>query len=51
MKKILVADALNPEALEELESSPNFEVTLKTGMDEDELVNTIPDFLNHKAFH
>jgi D-3-phosphoglycerate dehydrogenase len=44
MKKILVADTLNPEALEELKSIPNFEVTLKTGMDEDELVNTIADF-------
>ncbi len=44
MKKILVADSLNPEALEELKSFPDFEVTLKTGMDEDELVNTIPDF-------
>ncbi len=44
MKKILVADTLNPEALEELKSIPNIEVTLKTGMDEDELVNTIADF-------
>ncbi len=44
MKKILVADALNPEAMEKLESVPEFEVTLKTGMDEDELVKTIPDF-------
>lgn len=44
MKKILVADTLNPEALEELKSIPNFEVTLKPGMDEDELVNTIADF-------
>lgn len=44
MKKILIADTLNPEALEELKANPNFEVTLKTGMDEDELVKTIPDF-------
>ena len=44
MKKILVADALNEEAFEELKSIPEFEVTLKTGMDEDELVKTIPDF-------
>ena len=44
MKKILVADTLNPEALEELKSIPNIEVTLKTGMDEDELVNIIADF-------
>jgi D-3-phosphoglycerate dehydrogenase len=44
MKKILVADPLNPEAFEELKSVPDFEVTLKTGMDEEELTKTIPDF-------
>lgn len=44
MKKILVADTLNAEVLEELKSISNFEVTLKTGMDEDELVKTIADF-------
>ncbi len=44
MKKILVADALNEEAFEELKSIPEFDVTLKTGMDEDELVKSIPDF-------
>ncbi len=44
MKKILVADPLNPEAFEELKSVPDFEVTLKTGMDEQELIKTIPDF-------
>lgn len=44
MKKILVADALNPEALEELKSLPEFEVTLKTGMDEQELMKTIPGY-------
>jgi D-3-phosphoglycerate dehydrogenase len=44
MKKILVADALNPDALDKLKSIPEFDVTLKTGMDEDELVKTIPDF-------
>jgi D-3-phosphoglycerate dehydrogenase len=44
MKKILVADALSPDALDALKSIPEFEVTLKTGMDEDELVKTIPDF-------
>ncbi|MCK4646075.1 MAG: 3-phosphoglycerate dehydrogenase [Candidatus Aminicenantes bacterium] len=44
MKKILIADALDQEALEKIESIPDFEVTLKTGMDEDELVKTIPDF-------
>lgn len=44
MKKILVADSLNPEAFEELKSIPEFEVTLKTGMDEEELIKTIPGF-------
>lgn len=44
MKKILVADALNPEASEELHAVSDFEVTLKTGMDEQELIKTIPGF-------
>jgi D-3-phosphoglycerate dehydrogenase len=44
MKKILVADPLNPEAFDELKAIPDFEVTLKTGMDEKELIKTIPDF-------
>jgi D-3-phosphoglycerate dehydrogenase len=44
MKKILVADPLSPEAFGELKSIPGFEVTLKTGMDEAELIKIIPDF-------
>jgi D-3-phosphoglycerate dehydrogenase len=44
MKKILVADSLDAEVFEELKSIPGFEVTLKTGMDEAELIKTIPDF-------
>ncbi|MFB0565132.1 MAG: D-2-hydroxyacid dehydrogenase [Candidatus Aminicenantaceae bacterium] len=44
MKKILVADALNPEAFEKLKAIQDFEVTQKTGMDEDELIKTIPEF-------
>lgn len=44
MKKILIADPLSPEAFEELKSIPEFDVTLKTGMDEEELIKTIPDF-------
>jgi D-3-phosphoglycerate dehydrogenase len=44
MNKILVADPMNPEALEALKSLPNLEVTVKTGMDEAELVQTIPEF-------
>ena len=44
MKKILVADALNPEAFEELQAISDLDVTLKTGMDEQELIRTIPDY-------
>lgn len=44
MKKILIADPLSPEAFEELKSIQDFEVTLKAGMDEEELVQTVPDF-------
>jgi D-3-phosphoglycerate dehydrogenase len=44
MNKILVADPMNPEALEALKSLPNLEVIVKTGMDEAELVQTIPEF-------
>ena len=44
MKKILICDALDPEAFEKIKSTPDFEVTLKTGMDEQELVKTIPEF-------
>jgi len=42
--KVLVADPLHPEALDKLKSMPGLEVTMKTGMDEDELIRTIPDF-------
>jgi D-3-phosphoglycerate dehydrogenase len=44
MKKILLADSLDKEAVEKLKSLPQFEVTMKTGMDEAELVKTIPGF-------
>lgn len=44
MKKILLADPLDKEAVEELRSCPEFDVTIKTGMDEDELVRTVPGF-------
>jgi len=44
MKKVLVADPMNPEALDALKSLLNLEITLKTGMDETELVKTIPEF-------
>lgn len=44
MTKILLADPMDKEALEELRAIPEFEVTLKTGMDETELIRTIPDY-------
>lgn len=44
MKKILLADSLDKEAIEKLKSLPQFEVTMKTGMDEAELIKTIPGF-------
>jgi len=44
MKKILVADALDKEALEALKSVPGFDVTVQTGMDEGTLVRTIPGY-------
>ncbi len=44
MKNVLICDALNPEALEQLEAAPGFNVTLKTGMNEQELIQTLPGF-------
>ena len=44
MKKILLADSLDKEAVEKLTSLPQFEVTIKTGMDEPELIKTIPGY-------
>lgn len=44
MKKVLVADPMDPGAFDALKSLPILEVTLKTGMDEAELVKTIPEF-------
>ena len=44
MKKILLADSLDKEAVEKLKSLPQFEVTIKTGMDEPELIKTIPGY-------
>jgi len=42
--RILIADHLDKEAIEELQSVPGFEVTVKTGLNEADLVNIIPDF-------
>lgn len=44
MKKILVADKLDSEALDQLKAVPGFEVTVQTGLDEAALVKTIPGF-------
>jgi D-3-phosphoglycerate dehydrogenase len=44
MKKILVADILDNEAMDKLKSIPEFDVTVKTGMDEAELIKTVPGF-------
>lgn len=44
MKKVLICDPMDPDAFEELKSISGLDVTLKTGMDEEELVSTIPEF-------
>jgi D-3-phosphoglycerate dehydrogenase len=44
MKKILIADSLDKEAVEQLQAVPGFEVTVKTGLDEAGLVRLVPGF-------
>ncbi|MFH1944163.1 MAG: D-2-hydroxyacid dehydrogenase [Acidobacteriota bacterium] len=44
MKKILVADVLDNDAMNKLQSIPDFEVTVKTGMDEAEQIKTVPGY-------
>lgn len=44
MTKILIADSLDKEAVAELQKVPGFEVTVKTGLSEPELVQVITDF-------
>jgi D-3-phosphoglycerate dehydrogenase len=44
MTKVLIADSLDKEALEQLKAVPGFEVTVKTGLDEAALVRMIPGF-------
>ena len=44
MTRILIADSLDKEALAKLQAVPGFDVVVKTGMDEAELVRTIPGF-------
>ncbi|MCI4444968.1 MAG: 3-phosphoglycerate dehydrogenase [Candidatus Aminicenantes bacterium] len=44
MIKILIADHLDQEAVAQLQAIPNFEVTVKTGLNEAELAQIIPDY-------
>jgi D-3-phosphoglycerate dehydrogenase len=44
MKKVLIADSLDTEALEQLKDIKSIDVTVKTGMDEAALVQAIPDY-------
>ncbi len=44
MKKILVCDVMDPDALAGLEAVSEFDVTIKTGMDEQELMATVPGY-------
>jgi len=44
MKKILVCDPMDPDALAGLEAVSEFDVTIKTGMDEQELMDTVPGY-------
>jgi len=44
MTRILIADNLDKEAIEQLKSTPGFEVEVQTGLKEEDLVKIIPDF-------
>jgi len=44
MKKILIADSLDKEAVAQLQAVPGFEVTVKPGLDEAGLVAIVPGF-------
>jgi D-3-phosphoglycerate dehydrogenase len=44
MKKVLIADSLDKEAIEQIKQIKSLDVTVKTGLDEAALVQTIPDF-------
>jgi D-3-phosphoglycerate dehydrogenase len=44
MIKILVADSMDKEALDAMRAVRGFEVTVKTGLNEDDLVRTVPDY-------
>jgi D-3-phosphoglycerate dehydrogenase len=44
MRKILVADSISPLAIDELKKISEFDVVIKTGMNEEELIKTIPPY-------
>jgi D-3-phosphoglycerate dehydrogenase len=44
MTRILIADSLDQEAIDQLKATPGLEVEVKTGLKEEELVKVIPDF-------
>jgi D-3-phosphoglycerate dehydrogenase len=44
MTKVLIADKLDQAAVEEIKALPGFEVTVKTGLGEADLVATVPGF-------
>ena len=44
MTRILIADSLDKESMEQLKAVPGFEVTVKTGLNEADLIRTIPGF-------
>lgn len=44
MKKILIADPMDPDALEKLQAVPGLDIVVKTGLDESELIKTVPGF-------
>lgn len=44
MTRILIADSLDQEAIDQLKATPGLEVEVKTGLKEEELVKVIPEF-------
>ncbi len=44
MMKILIADSMDKEALDEMRAVPGFDVTVKTGLSEADLVKVIPGY-------
>lgn len=44
MIKILVADSMDKDALDEMRAIPGFDITVKTGLNEADLVKTVPGF-------